>query len=70
MQGVYVDTAGKNTAVIKQYIADQLKADKESGQLSFFVRVTCLREANNDMRAARSHKRILCAANIIRARRV
>ena len=35
-KGYYVDTVGKNTAVIKQYIADQLKKDKESDQLSIF----------------------------------
>jgi len=35
-KGYYVDTVGKNTAAIKQYIADQLKADKESDQLSIF----------------------------------
>ena len=35
-RGYYVDTVGKNTAVIKQYIADQLKADRESDQLSLF----------------------------------
>ncbi len=31
-----VDTAGKNTAAIKECIANQLKQDKESGQLSMF----------------------------------
>ena len=35
-KGYYVDTEGKDTAAIKKYIADQLKADKESDQLSFF----------------------------------
>ena len=35
-KGYYVDTVGKNTAAIKKYIADQLKADKESDQLSLF----------------------------------
>lgn len=35
-KGCYVDTVGKDTAAIKKYIADQLKADKESDQLSFF----------------------------------
>ena len=35
-RGYYVDTVGKNTAAIKQYIAEQLKADKESDQLSIF----------------------------------
>ena len=31
-----VDTVGKNTAAIKDYIANQLKKDKESEQLSIF----------------------------------
>ena len=35
-RGYYVDTVGKNTAAIKQYIANQLKADRESDQLSLF----------------------------------
>ena len=35
-KGYYVDTAGKNTKAIKEYIADQLKQDKESDQLSLF----------------------------------
>lgn len=35
-KGYYVDTVGKDTVAIKKYIADQLKADKESDQLSFF----------------------------------
>ena len=35
-RGYYVDTAGENTKAIKEYIANQLKHDKESDQLSFF----------------------------------
>ena len=35
-KGYYVDTAGKNTKAIKEYIANQLKHDKERDQLSFF----------------------------------
>ena len=35
-RGYYVDTVGKNTAAIKEYIATQLKKDKESEQLSIF----------------------------------
>ena len=34
-KGYYVDAAGKNTKAIKEYIANQLKHDKESDQLSF-----------------------------------
>ena len=33
-RGYYVDTTGKNTEVIKKYIANQLKSDKEVMQLS------------------------------------
>ena len=35
-RGYYVDTTGKNTSAIKQYIEDQLKADKQADQLSIF----------------------------------
>ena len=33
---VELDTVGKNTKAIKTYIAEQLKRDKESDQLSMF----------------------------------
>ena len=35
-KGYYVDTVGKNTKAIKEYIANQLKADKQADQLSIF----------------------------------
>ena len=35
-KGYYVDTVGKNTKAIKEYIANQLQADKEGDQLSIF----------------------------------
>ena len=35
-KGYYVDTAGKNTKMIREYIRNQLKQDKESDQLSFY----------------------------------
>lgn len=35
-KGYYVDTVGKNTNAIKEYIANQLKVDKETDQLSIF----------------------------------
>ena len=35
-KGYYVDTVGKNTKAIKEYIANQLKNDQESDQLSMF----------------------------------
>lgn len=35
-KGYYVDTVGKNTKAIKEYIENQLKADKEADQLALF----------------------------------
>ena len=35
-KGYYVDTVGKNTSKIKEYIREQLKKDKESDQISIF----------------------------------
>ena len=35
-KGYYVDTAGKNTRAIKEYISNQLNVDKESDQLSMY----------------------------------
>ncbi len=35
-KGYYVDTVGKNTKAIKEYISEQLKKDKETDQLSLF----------------------------------
>ena len=34
--GYYVDTVGKNTQAIKEYMENQLKSDKEADQLSIF----------------------------------
>ena len=35
-KGYYVDTVGKNTKAITEYIANQLKRDQEADQLSLF----------------------------------
>lgn len=35
-KGYYVDTVGKNTKAIKEYIENQLKADRESDQISLY----------------------------------
>ncbi len=35
-RGYYVDTVGKNTKAIKEYIENQLKVDREEDQLSLF----------------------------------
>ena len=35
-RGYYVDTVGKNTKAIKEYISEQLKRDQEADQLSIY----------------------------------
>ena len=35
-RGYYVDTVGKNTKAIKEYIANQLEVDKKTDQLALF----------------------------------
>ena len=35
-RGYYVDTAGKNAKIIKEYIKNQLKHDEENDQLALF----------------------------------
>ena len=35
-KGYYVDTVGKNTKAIKEYIEEQLKRDKADDQLSLY----------------------------------
>ena len=35
-RGYYVDTVGKNTRAIKEYIENQLKTDRESDQISLY----------------------------------
>ena len=35
-RGHYVDTVGKNTKAIKEYIENQLKMDRESDQISLY----------------------------------
>ena len=37
--GYYVDTVGKNTKKIKEYIANQLKEDKEMEQMTIFEKI-------------------------------
>ena len=36
LYGPYVDTVGKNTKAIKEYIENQLKMDRESDQISLY----------------------------------
>lgn len=66
-KGYYVDTVGKNTAAIKAYIAEQLKEDKESDQLSIFDPQTLLRVASNRRGLAGVFMRTCAQASSIRA---
>ena len=52
-KGYYVDTVGKNTRAIKEYIAEQLKRDAESDRLSIFDPGTRLRVVSNPCMAGR-----------------
>ena len=58
-KGYYVDTAGKNTKAIKEYIAGQLKKDAESDQLVCMTRGTRLRVVSNNCMAGRPTKSAL-----------
>ena len=60
-KGYYVDTAGKNTKAIKEYIANQLKHDKESDQLALFDPQAHLWVISNNCMAGRPIKRRTCA---------
>ena len=51
-KGYYVDTVGKNTKAIKEYIAEQLKRDRETDQLSIFDPQDPLRVAGNKRKLA------------------
>ena len=46
-RGYYVDTVGKNTKRIKNYIANQLKEDQEREQLTLDLEDLVLREPVN-----------------------
>ena len=53
-KGYYVDTVGKNTKAIKEYISNQLKRDRESDQLSLLTQETHLWVASNKRMTGRS----------------
>ena len=42
-RGYYVDTVGKNKKTIQEYIANQLKEDKQMKQLTLFEKVDPLK---------------------------
>ena len=55
-KGYYVDTVGKNTTAIKEYIANQLERDKEMDQLVLFDPKDHLWVASNNCMAGRPIK--------------
>lgn len=65
--GYYVDTVGKNTQAIKEYIEKQLKADKEADQLSILIHKPLLRVASKGSTLSGVLKRHLCPAGSIKA---
>jgi len=65
-KGYYVDTAGKNTKAIKEYISNQLKHDKKTDQLSLFDPRDPFMVVSNYCMAGRPTKKAhLCAASIV-----
>lgn len=62
-KGYYVDTVGKNTNAIKEYIAKRLSGDRKIGQMSFLDPYR-LSVKINESRYAKSVKRLRanCAA--------
>ena len=58
-KGYYVDTIGKNTKAIKEYVANQLKRDKGADQLSLFDQEIRLRVAGKRCMAGRPIKSAL-----------
>ena len=54
-KGYYVDTVGKNTKAIKEYISDQLKRDRESDQLA--NRIILSADTASEVRQMPSQKR-------------
>ena len=66
-KGYYVDTVGKNTKAIKEYIENQLKADRESDQISLYdPRDPFTRVTSNPTRGWQANiKTHLCVAVIL-----
>ena len=60
-KGYYVDTTGKNTAIIKAYINNQLKRDKEAYQLSIFDPRDPFTGSKEQMRGCQANEKRTCA---------
>ena len=60
-KGYYVDTVGKDTKAIQEYVANQLQADKEADQLSIFDPRDPLTGSKNTCMTGRSTKEHICA---------
>ena len=64
-KGYYVDTVGKNAKAIQEYVANQLKTDKEADQLSIFdPRDPLTRSASNQCMAGRPTKKRICVTPV------
>ena len=64
-KGYYVDTAGKNTKAIKTYIAEQLKKDKESDQLSIFDPRDPFMGSKQQLHGWQANKKRTCAQPVV-----
>ena len=63
-KGYYVDTVGKNTKAIKEYIAEQLKKDKEDDQLAMFDPRAPLWVVSSQCMAGRPIQKRTCASPV------
>ena len=62
-RGFYVDTVGKNTKKIKEYISNQLKEDEEMTQLSIDFQGDLSRVTSKPCRRQAVHSRSVSVAN-------
>ena len=61
----YVDTVGKNTKAIKEYIGDQLKRDHESDQLSMYDPKDPFTGSKQQMHGWQANKKRTCAQPVV-----
>ena len=61
----YVDTVGKNTKAIKEYIGDQLKRDHESDQLSMYDPTDPFTGSKQQMHGWQANKKRTCAQPVV-----
>jgi len=64
-KGYYSDTVGQNTVAIKEYIANQLKQDKEADQLSVFDPNDPFKGSKQQMHDWQVNKKCTCAPPVM-----